>query len=110
MDLFGRGSIFLSSIWIIDRWQRSGGLAIERATAARWERGVSQEKTGCEWDLICPHGGMEVTPVFPLTCRLLILQKETDLVHIDEEKRQRLDNEERREVRVGARKVSVLII
>ena len=59
---------------------------------------------------------MEVTPVFPLTCQLLILQKETDLVqitlikHIDEEKSQRLDNEERREVRVGARKVSVLII
>ena len=73
-------------------------------------------KTGSEWDLICPPGGMEVTPVFPLTCQLLILQKETDLVqitlikHIDEEKSQRLDNEERREVRVGARKVSVLII
>ena len=34
------------------------------------------------WDLICPPGGMEVTPVFPLTCQLLILQKETDLVQI----------------------------
>lgn len=61
---------------------------------------------------------MEVTPVFPLTCQLLILQKKTDLdqvqitliKQIDEEKSQRLDNEERREVRVGARKVSVLII
>ena len=99
MDLFGRGSIFLSSIWIIDRWQRGGGLAIEGATAARWERGVYHEKkweragfdlktqwrkvkSGSEWDLICPHGGMEVTPVFPLTCQLLILQKETDLVQI----------------------------
>ena len=29
MDLFGRGSIFLSSIWIIDRWQRGGGQSKE---------------------------------------------------------------------------------